>query len=373
MAPNDSRMARVALGRSRRAADASGMQPPRRQQRSILGFAKPTGLLALLALLACSSEDADDKVYEFGPFSVAPQQEITAQCVQITLHNTGPIYVNTVELTTGPGFHHSNWFFVPEHVFPGEDGSFACQDRNFDNNAAAATGGVLFAQSTQSLHEVQAFPSGMAIPLPPNTKLIAQVHLLNRSDESLAIKPSITLRQLPESQVTRPLAGISMSYHPLSLPPRKRSRFTADCDLEPYRDATKDRDLNFNIYYTLAHYHQYGTRMVLEAAKPDDTLATIYTTSNSIGDALGGPLAPAFDMTGYSRLRLTCEYYNNTDSLLYWGTGDGEMCVFLAFSDSRWLWGGGVLDEAPDLASGVDDGGVISFTRNCTIYTREAY
>ncbi len=330
------------------------------------------GLLALVAVAACSGGDPDG-TFEFGPFDVAAQQEITTTCVQITLHNSEPMYVNTVELTTGPGFHHSNWFFVPEHVFAGPDGAFECNDRNFDIAAAAAVGGVFFAQSTQSAHEVQAFPAGMAIPLNPNTKLIAQIHLLNRSDEDLVIKPTIKVTTIPEAEVTTRLAGISMEFHPLSLPPRKQSRFTVDCDLEPYRDATKNRDLDFNIYYTLAHYHQYGTKMLLEGVKADDTATTIYTTSGAIGDALGGPLEPPFNMTGYSRLRLTCEYYNNTDAMIWYGNGDGEMCVFLAFSDSPWLWGGGVLDETPDPTSGVDQGGVMSFTRNCQIFTREAY
>ena len=332
------------------------------------------GVLALIALAACSGDDTSSgDVYEFGPFTVAAQQEDTTHCVQITLHNTETVYVNTVELTTGPGFHHSNWFFVPEHIFAGPDGTFTCDERNFDIAAAAAVGGVFFAQSTQSMHEIQAFPPGMAIPLPPKTKLVAQIHLLNRSDEPLTLTPKIALTTLAEADVTKRLAGISMEYHPLSLPPRKQSRFTVDCDLGTLEDPSRNRTLDFNIYYTLAHYHQYGTKMVLEAVKPDNTATTVYTTSNSIGDALGGVLTPPFDRTGNSRLRLTCEYDNTTDAMIWYGNGSGEMCVFLAFSDSPWLWGGGVLDETPDPQSGVDQGGVMSFTRQCQLFTREAY
>jgi hypothetical protein len=331
------------------------------------------GLLALLALAACSGEATSDHVYPFGPFTVAAQQEDTSLCVQITLHNTEPVYVNTVELDTGPGFHHSNWFFVPEHIFAGPDGTFTCNDRKFDIAVAAITGGVFFAQSTQSSHEVQAFPSGLAIKLPPKTKLVAQLHLLNRGDETLNLTPTITVRMLDEAEVTQLLAGISMEYHPLSLPARKRSRFSVDCDFAPLYQTNAARDPDFRIYYTLAHYHQWGTRMLLEAVDPDGSASTIYTTQSSVGDALGGTLDPAFDMTGYTRLRLTCDYYNDTDAMIYYGNGDGEMCVFLAFSDSPWLFGGGVLDKTPDPASGVDDGGVMSYTRKCQLFTREAY
>jgi hypothetical protein len=332
---------------------------------------RSTGVIALVVLAACSGDD--DGVYAFGPFDVAAQEEVSTKCVQISLHNSETIYVNSVELTTGPGFHHSNWFFVPEHVFTGPDGTFNCKERNFNIAAAAVVGGVFFAQSTQNPHEVQAFPAGMAIPLEPNRKLVAQIHLLNRGDEPLHINPNIKLTLIPEAQVTKKLAGISMEFHPLSLPPRKQSRFTVDCDLSPLHQMNLGRDPDFNIYYTLAHYHQYGTRMLLEAVTPDNTATTVYTTTNSIGDALGGPLSPPFAMSGSTRLRLTCEYYNNTDAMIFYGNGDGEMCVFLAFSDSEWLWGGGVLDETPDPLSGVDQNGVMSFTRNCSLFTREAY
>lgn len=332
------------------------------------------GLLALIALAACSQpgDDTND-VYEFGPFEVGAGAEDTSLCVQISLHNDAPLYVNTVELNTGPGFHHSNWFFVPDHIFAGEDGTFTCDDRNFDIAVAGITGGVFFAQSTQAPREVQSFPAGMAIKVPPDSKLVAQIHLLNRGDEPLDIRPTIAMETLAEADVTKLLAGISMEFHPLSLPPRKQSRFSVDCDLSELHQQNLGRDPDFKIFYTLAHYHEYGTRMLLEAVTPQDQAATIYTTQNSVGDALGGQLTPAFDMAGHTRLRLTCEYYNNTDSMIYYGNGDGEMCVFLAFSDSPWLWGGGVLDTTPDPGSGVDEGGVMSYSRNCQLFSREAY
>ncbi len=334
------------------------------------------GLFALVAFAACTGGDGSEsrvRSFDFGPFDIGPTEENVDLCVQLTLHNTETVYVNTVELTTGPGFHHSNWFFVPEHIFAGEDGTFNCDDRNWDLAAAAATGGVFFAQSTQSTSEVQAFPAGYAIPLPPKTKLIAQLHLLNTGDEPLHVEPTIELTTLPEAEVTGKLAGISMEFHPLSLPPRKQSRFTVDCDLDPLHEQNLGRAPDFNIYYTLAHYHEYGTKLSVEALTADGTPTTVYTTTGAIGDSLGGQLDPVFSMAGNTRLRLSCEYYNSTDSMIYYGNGDGEMCVFLAFSDSPWLWGGGVLDTTPEPTSGVDEGGVMSFTRNCTVFSREAY
>src|SRR5437773_2345323 len=98
------------------------------------------GVLAL-AIAACgTTEDTVARRYPFGPFTILPSQEISDQCVQISLNNDTELYVNAVELTTGAGFHHSNWFFVPAGdptsgaigTFPGDDGVFTCSDRAFD-------------------------------------------------------------------------------------------------------------------------------------------------------------------------------------------------------------------------------------------------
>ena len=132
--------------------------------------------LAIACLLAAGCSDGSDPVrsFDFGPFEIAPAQEISDQCVQISLHNSDPIYVNSVELTTGPGFHHSNWLFVPEHIFAGEDGTFVCDDRGYSEAVAAVFGGVLFAQSTQAPHEIQQFPEGVGSSCPIRTKIVAR-------------------------------------------------------------------------------------------------------------------------------------------------------------------------------------------------------
>src|SRR5438128_168022 len=109
------------------------------------------GPLALLIVVASCGTDAPTspvRSYAFGPFDIAPNEEISDRCVQITLHNDTDIYVNKVELTTGGAFHHSNWDFVPAEdpahgvvgVFPGPDGVFKCSDRNFDQAVGALKG-----------------------------------------------------------------------------------------------------------------------------------------------------------------------------------------------------------------------------------------
>ncbi|MBA3462887.1 MAG: hypothetical protein H0T46_23225 [Deltaproteobacteria bacterium] len=332
--------------------------------------------LLLLVLGACAGDSGTTdptalQTFEFGPYELAPGEEVTKNCVQISLHNDEFLYVNSVELTTGPGFHHSNWFWVPESTFAGEDGTFVCDDRNFNEPAAAIFGGVLFAQSTQAPHEVQAFPEGVVIKIPRNAKIVTQIHLLNPTDEAMTVTPKIAIKPILESSVTTTLAGISFQDKALALPPNMQSKFTVECDIGSRHQAVFGRAPDFKIYYALAHYHELGTRLTVEAVKPTGEAATVYSTEDNVGDVLGGPIDPLFSMVGYTKLRMSCEFFNPTTKVVGWGVGDQEMCVFLAFSDSQYNFGGGVLEEGPP-ENPMMVGNTMTYTNGCTVFANDA-
>lgn len=355
------------------------------------GVARLVIVFVFLVAFACGNDRASQQIdagfdptatrtLPFGPFTIAAQEEINNQCVQITLANPVAIYVSSVELTTGAGFHHSNWFFVPEQgAFDGPDGTYKCSDRNFNEPVAAIKGGVLFAQSTQAPHEVQAFPPGVVIKIPARSKIVAAIHLLNPADSAVTLTPTITLVPIAEAAVTTQLHGISLENHALGLPPQQRSRFVVDCDLTSQWQTLYNLGQvtsptpDFKIYYALAHYHRMGTGLTIEAARPDSSSVTVYSTTTRIGDSLGAQIVPAFAMASFSRLRLSCDYFNNTNAPVVWGVGTNEMCVFLAFSDSDYNWGGGIVTDEP-AGTGVDVGGVMTFTAPspCTVFANDA-
>jgi hypothetical protein len=339
------------------------------------GSMRSVACVLLAGLLGCSDTptpvDDGSQTFRFGTLTLPPHSEDLGQCVALTLHNTEELFINEVELTTGPGFHHSNWLWVPDHLFPGPDGVFTCNERSYDQTAAGIVGGVFFAQSTQSTHEVQHFPEGVALKIPVGAKLVAQIHLLNSGDEPISLDPTIGFRTVPRQDVINKLASVTFEYHPLALPPQKRSRFTVECDLAPRHLEVFGTMPDFNIYYALAHYHEWGTGMTLEAVTADGTAAKIYSTEANVGDVLGGAISPAFSMAGYSKLRLTCDYYNDTAQTLYYGNGTGEMCIFNAFSDSPYNWAGGALDSG-DPGQPTDVNGVMSFTHGCQVFAVES-
>jgi hypothetical protein len=229
----------------------------------------------------------------------------------------------------------------------------------------------LFAQSTQNAHEVQQFPAGAALKIPPHSKIVAQLHLLNGGDDPVHLAPTIAITPVPVAEVTTLLAGVSFEDQALAIPPHAKSRFTIECDLAPKYDDLLHEAPNFHLYHALAHYHVLGSGLELEAVKPDGTSAMIFTTAGHVGDALGKAIDPPFDMTGYTKLRISCDYNSSRDTVVGWGNGDAEMCVFLAFSDSPYHWAGGELNEETPTGPTMD-GDVANYTSPCNVYAIDA-
>ena len=318
----------------------------------------------MLASCGGGSSAPSPQTFEFGPYSLAPGQEINGQCVSVTLDNDAPIYVNAVELSTGPGFHHSNWFWVHESMFAGPDGTWRCDERQYDEASAGFFGGVLFAQSTQAQHEIQAFPPGAANVIPPRSRILAGTHLLNSGDDPLVVSLSLTITPIAEpSQILTPT---SFTNEAIALPPHRTSRFTLLCDIGTQHRNLTGKTPAFAFHYALAHYHELGRGITLEGVRDDGTSAMIFETTNAVGDALGGTISPGFSMAGFQQIRFSCHFENPRDTVVRWGVGDQEMCTFLAFTDSEYSWAGGVLtrNEPPVV---VDHGDYVEYTYACDV------
>jgi len=285
--------------------------------------------------------------HTFPDFEIDAGEESSRFCQSWTLDNDEAIFVQRVVAENAGAFHHSNWFFVPDDRYDGPDGTWRCSSREFDSLAAgaSASGGVLFAQSTQALSEEQSFPEGTALRLPARVRIVGQVHLLNVSPEAMTTQISLTLHQLPEAEVHTRLAAMSFVNSSLAIPPRSQSNFVMDCDLAA---GTADRYWSGNLYYFLPHYHAYGRTMRLEYVGGSRDGEILFETSALVGEPLGQSVSPPLSMDGAEKIRFTCGYDNPTDRTIVEGIGDEEMCMFLAFTDSRYrvgAYGMRILDE----------------------------
>ena len=325
--------------------------------------------ILLLLLAGCEGGPLDSGTLEpmthtFPSLQVAPFSETTSNCQSWTLENDEPLFVNRVDMSAGPGWHHANWTYVPDTLFEGPDGTWDCDERDYEEFEAGAQGGVLFAQSTQSMTESQQFPPGKAIVVPERARIIAAAHLVNASDVELDTAITLTIHPLAEEAVDTRLRPFVTTFWPLSIPPMIESTSFGTCDvLVP----NSDDPLDFAIHYVLPHYHQWGTGMFFRANGPNGVI-DIYDEDHTTaeGDGWGKMLDPPIDLTGATSVEFGCRYDNTTDAPLTWAnSADGEMCVMLAYANDNRKWVGGVLDGP--LVTATDGTGRLTQTADCML------
>jgi hypothetical protein len=292
-----------------------------------------------VGLAACSQESAPAEItptmtHTFDALPIDMAQEISGVCQSWTLDNDEPLYVSKVRQRNDGAWHHSNWYFVPEHVYPGPDGTWDCDERGFGDVSSALAGGVFFAQSTQTLGEIQAFQDGAVVEIPPRHKIVGGVHLVNISAGPLETALSFDIETVPEDEVEIRLRPISFTNTALDIEPQAESRFEMTCNLGQQFENILGTQADYNIYYVLAHYHEWGNYFRLSFVDEDDTARTIFELQNAVGEPLGTTINPPIGSQGAPHLRVECGYLNNTDRRLEYGLGGQEMCVFLAYTDA---------------------------------------
>jgi hypothetical protein len=316
--------------------------------------------------------------HTFDPQLIDTAEETSDTCQTWVLDNDEPIYVRKIRQTNGGGWHHSNWFFVPEWGYPpneeveGPDatteGTWKCRDRGFREYLAAASGGVFFAQSTQTMTELQAFPDGAALVIPPRSAIIGSIHLLNISGAPLETSMSFEIETAEEEEVEVKLSPFSFAIQDLNIPPAvdgkpTESRTSMMCDLTPAFQSVKKTEVpDFKIYYVLGHYHDWGNFFNLSYEYEDGSLRTIFEIKNSIGEPIGSVIDPPMSNEGARKLRSECGFLNNTDRTLRRGLSEGEMCDFLAYHDADIQIGASGVDN---VEMGVDEEGRFVFETQC--------
>ncbi len=273
--------------------------------------------------------------HNFGDYSLNPHQEVASQCVAWTLNNDEALYVNEVILSNGGGYHHSNWFVVPEDLYPGEDGYFRCRDRDFEELASAVSGTVIFAQSTQSLSEQQQLARGAVIKIPPRHKIVAGVHMLNLQAREHETFLRMSLGLVHPADVDVVLSPFRMTYYSLDLPPLADSRFTTECDMTTPFSNVAGRPLDLRLYWVLPHYHELGNHFRVEVIGGEHDGMLIHSLDTFNAEPNGKALDPPLDLSGATGLRLTCGFTNPREVPVGWGIGDQEMCVMLGLADSE--------------------------------------
>jgi hypothetical protein len=305
----------------------------------------PCLALTLMIGVGCGGDEvAGEALFlNIPPIPLENGEEVVGRCFSWTLDNDEPLHVNSIRMRGTRGIHHSNWFYVDEGTYEGPDGEWPCSERGFNTVGAALAGGVLFAQSTQALDETQAFEPGVVLTLPPRSRVVVDLHLINTYGEDLDSDIDLTIQTIPEGRVHTTLQGFAINYTELEIQDRSRSEFTMECDFDTRHRQTHGRPLDFRVHYVLPHYHDLGDLLRLEVVGGPHDGEIMWEVNTNIGEVLGGIPEPHLgDLTGATGIRMTCGYDNPRDEVVGWGVGDQEMCITFGFTDSDRLWAGDV-------------------------------
>jgi len=322
----------------------------------------PGGQYANLADGVCAPLQGTPLEHAFADFTVAPGEEVKGLCQSWTLANPEEIWVNAVELDQNAQSHHSNWLFAPDDRFDGPDGVWLCKERGYSQLEAALAGGVLYAQSTQARHEVQKFPGGVAVRIPPYSRIIGDVHLLNLTDEPVTGHSTLHLYSIDPADVSVKLAPFHLTYDELDIPPQARSRFSGECDIDATSQEVLGKPLDLDVYFILPHTHALGRRFFLQILGGPRDGETLFDISGFDGEARGHYYDTPVSLAGAKGFRFGCEFDNPRTEAVHWGFGDQEMCENLGFIRSDMAFESSVSTVEP---AGEPDG-MPAFTGACS-------
>ncbi len=333
-------------------------------------------MVAVMAIGApgCGGDEACDPMREacvlehaVSTVTIPAGVEDEDTCQSWTLNNPTELWVTGITQHNDGAYHHANWYFVPDDEFVLPDGAWRCSEHDFDELVAALLGGYLFALSTQSQTEAQALPAGGAVRIPPYSRIIGASHLLNASDQAITTTMRLEINTVPPAQVAAKLAPARIQYVDLSLDPMANSSFTTECLID---DAHLDRlgaPLQYELYYTLAHYHSLGVYTQLEiAGGPRD--GEVLMRHDGYGENFGRAIDPPIDLgqIGARGVRFTCGFTNPRNVSVGWGIGDQEMCVIALQARSNLAFAGDVT-RGTGQQVGTSPDGEIRYQGPCTL------
>jgi len=294
--------------------------------------------------------------HTFGPFTLAANEEQGGTCESWVLDNDEDIYVNLVESQTDGGFHHVVLFWVPEDFLGWPTGVWDdCYDNGFDEVTAAASGGVLMPTSTEVEDELQQLPPGTAFKIPPRSRIIAAMHMMNGSQArttSLELKLGTALA----SEVEVALAPSQLVIPTISIPGDGPSIFTGECDVDAkYREFTAGSALDMKVHGFVPHIHPALTAMEIKVVGGPEDGRTLVALGPYEPVTLGHVFDPPVDLAGATGLSVSCSYDPDLANDPSWGNGYEYKCESLVLVDSVMAFAG-VVAPTPDTPPADVDG-----------------
>jgi hypothetical protein len=246
---------------------------------------------------------AETRSLTIGPIDVAPGVERTV-CLVLDLGNAAPAMIRAIRTQLTDGTHHVIVTTSAAAPAPLTDcGPFA---------GGGVDAGVLFIAQQ---HEARlGYPAGAGLAIDAHQAIHLEMHYFNAGAEPLAIAGTVHLDLAPVTAGLRPVELLFTGGLSISLPPHGMTTVESSHGLEP----------GIRLFAATAHTHQWGTRAAIALGdrvlhESTDWAERPVTTFEPI------------DIGEGEALRLTCEFFNQSDHEVRFGlSAEDEMCFLWA-------------------------------------------
>jgi len=259
---------------------------------------------------------SDGKLAAFIELNDVPSGAEAHRCVLVELPNTEPVWVSALHAWLGNGSHH----MIVDR--PGSEVALIPNAELCSPTMGGDASRLLIAQQHETRLDL---PDGVGFLLEPKQRIFLQLHYVNTTAKSFAIKGTIELELFPKD--VRPIEAKSVftGSTSITLPPRQPG--------ESKHFQVLPADPAWNVFAMTSHTHQLGVHATIErvASATAPTIAPLHESRDWSEPPLTVFKEPlVFD--GSDGLRLTCRYMNTTDRDVHFGTGvNDEMCFMWVY------------------------------------------
>lgn len=266
-----------------------------------------------------SSIPADGRFsVKWGPLEVPAATEAT-QCVMKRLGNTEAVSIHEIHNVLGATSHHFIVYRVDDAVERPDP--YPCNPFTDTLNDPPLI-------ITQRADDRLTLPEGVAYTVEPNQMLRLELHYINVSGAPEMAEATSSFIPMPADEVEHEADIMFLGDTNISIPAM------SEATLGPSFLRVPSRFDGVNYFAITGHEHQWGTNVYVEVA--DSAAATgtpVYDLPLFLWDEPATVVhEPPFTVPNGGGFKLTCEWNNQSESPVFFGTSvDDEMCFFWAY------------------------------------------
>jgi hypothetical protein len=259
-----------------------------------------------------------------GAFTAAAGQE-ALYCMRLPIppsYGDAPLFVRKIESRLPLGTHHFFMAYRPEPI--------AAQEPCFSQGALvpietadahAGGGGKMLFLTGEGAYDYT-LPDGYSLYLPTGLgHLVTSHHILNASDDDLAMYGLFNIHTAPAEAITHPVNTLNCLLQDIWIAPHSEATVSATC--------TAPFDLDLVVLSS--HAHQHLTRFELLRYDGAATVGEPIYTSTDWDSPDIVTLDQPLSLAAGEGLTFRCTFANDGDQPIVFGTGEyGEMCAIMS-------------------------------------------